>query len=108
MIQYSGEQKMDQMRPLPDLSRTVVVADLVALAKNENNKLAFCEDLLGVNRCLTEKRLEKALGLPTAREWLYKLEVNMLRYALSKLTQLDDFSKVKVMGKWGGGRRPWL
>ena len=60
-VQYRGEVKLEQARPLPDVSRAVGLPELTSLVKDRTN-LRMAEEMVRDNRKLLANELEKLLG----------------------------------------------
>ena len=95
-IQYSGDGKTVNQRPVPDTAKFVSGPELVALGKNKE-VLHRMEDFFRHNRLHIETEMQRRLGYCKARDLLRSLEINVARLALSKSFKKDF--PTKAIGK---------
>ena len=91
-IQYSGDGKTVNQRPVPDTAKFVSGPELIALGKNKE-VLHMMEDFFRHNRLHIETEMQRRLGYCKARDLLRSLEINVARLALSKSLTKDFLTK---------------
>ena len=79
-VQYRADQKLEQVRPLPDISRAIGLPQMNALVK-EGVALAAAEEVARDNRKMFEEEFKKLLGANSSSNALF----NMFEEALARL-----------------------
>ena len=96
-IQYSGEGRIVQQRPMPDTLRFISPAELTALGANKA-LLEMLEEFHHWNRTHIETEIAARLGALVARQSVRLLEENVTRLAINKGLKKDSFAS-KATGK---------
>jgi len=99
-IQYSGDGRIVQQRPMPDTLRFVSAAEMTALGANKP-LLTMVEDFHLWNRIHIETEFKAIIGTAMARQNLVQLEENVTRLAISKGLRKGTFA-TKASGKLDG------
>ncbi len=111
LIQWRGELKLEQVRPLPDIARTIGMPEVNAQMKGTSN-IEFCETFCGDSRRMLEMFLNKQVGEPMANALFNDFEEAAVRLLFSKSLGVVKFEH-SVAGKFTNAkleslRHSWL
>ena len=99
LVQYRGEEKLQQTRPLPDVSRSISLVELNNAMRDPTN-ISMGEDFCRDTRNLLEAELVRTLGSTTKADSIFALlEEAESRLVLSKSLGTMKFEH-KVSGKF--------
>jgi hypothetical protein len=99
LIQYRGLNKLEQVRPSPDISRSIGLPEVNSVMKDPKN-IDECEELLGGVRNTIQPEIAKRLGSEkVAQSMFHKLVEAVCLLLYSKSLATIDFHH-KVSGKF--------
>ena len=98
-IHYSGEVKVINQRPIPDMTKFITVPEMTAVAKNKDN-LDGLEDFFRHGRNVVEPVLAKHIGKVRGRDLMDQLEQNAGRLVYAKSLTKHCIVSPKVVGKF--------
>lgn len=98
MVQYRGDQRLVQNRPMPDVSRVVTTPELNNVASKMLPQLMATEKFLRENRKLLWKTISERLSERGAARLFHEIEEAAVRLMYSKSLKVKF--EHKVSGKW--------